>query len=156
MNIEASKKTPPPPLLYLGGFGIGWLIDRILPLSIVSDNLKSVEVVIGGTLIVTGLFIMITGLYTFKKAHTSITPNLKTKQLITTGPYRFSRNPLYTGWAVTYIGVLLVMNIIWCIFTLAIIMVIFNKVIIPREEEYLRNEFGESYLLYSKQVRRWL
>lgn len=156
MNIHASQKTPPPPFLYLGGFGIGWLIEQILPISIVSGNLKSVEAVIGWILVVTGLMIMITGLYKFKKAHTKITPNLRATQLITTGPYRFSRNPLYTGWAVTYIGVILVMNILWCFFTLAVVLVIFNKVIIPREEEYLRNEFGESYLLYCKQVRRWL
>ena len=157
MNHQTSPKMPfPPPLLYIGGFGIGWLIARIWPLDIVSDNFRVVGEVLGWILIVAGLLIMIIGLYSFAIARTSIMPNLTAARLITTGPYRFSRNPMYAGWTVAYIGCILLTNFIWCIFTLAIVLVVFDKIIIPREEEYLKAKFGESYPRYCKQVRRWL
>jgi protein-S-isoprenylcysteine O-methyltransferase Ste14 len=157
MNQQKSPKMPfSPPLLYIGGFGVGWLIAQILPLDIVSGNFRVIGLVLSWILIAVGLLIMIIGLYSFAKARTSIIPNLTATQLLTTGPYGFSRNPLYAGWTLTYIGGALLTNIAWCMFTLVIVLVVFDKVIIPCEEEYLKVKFGESYQRYCKQVRRWL
>jgi protein-S-isoprenylcysteine O-methyltransferase Ste14 len=157
MDQPTSPKIPfPPPLIFVVGFGIGWFIARRWSLELLSGHLRTISVTLGWILILLGLAMMLTGLIVFANARTGIMPNLSARRLLTNGPYRLSRNPMYVGLTIAYTGGVLLTNIAWCLFILIIVLIVFDKVIVPREEKYLSAEFGESYLQYCKQVRRWL
>jgi protein-S-isoprenylcysteine O-methyltransferase Ste14 len=157
MDQPTSPKIPfPPPLIFVVGFGIGWLIAKRWSLELLSGNLRTIGVPLGWISILLGLAMMLTGLIIFARARTGIMPNHSAERLLTNGPYRLSRNPMYVGLTIAYAGGVLLTNIAWCLFILIVVLILFDKVIIPREEKYLAVEFGEPYLQYCKQVRRWL
>jgi protein-S-isoprenylcysteine O-methyltransferase Ste14 len=72
------------------------------------------------------------------------------------GPYRYSRNPIYLGFAISGSGIALAFNTYWMLLSVLAFVAIANKLVIEREEEYLEGKFGESYLNYQREVRRWL
>jgi protein-S-isoprenylcysteine O-methyltransferase Ste14 len=111
---------------------------------------------LGWTLILAGLAIMVAGLMAFAFARTAVMPTLPAERLLTTGLYRYSRNPMYIGLTIAYVGGILLTNIAWCMFVLIGVLIVFDRVIVPREERYLRAEFGDLYDQYCKRVRRWL
>ena len=157
MIQTTSPQMPfPPPLIYVVGFAVGWFLARTWPFELLSVNLRPIGVVLGWILIAAGLAMMTTGLLAFAAARTAIMPNLPAARLLTTGPYRLSRNPMYVGLTIAYVGGILLTNIAWCLFTLIAVLVVFDKAVIPREERYPNAAFGASYVQYCKQVRRWL
>ena len=81
---------------------------------------------------------------------------LKTKELITSGPYRYTRNPIYVGMTAVYLSVALLANAAWPLVMLPVVLVIVATMVIGREERYLSRTFGEEYLEYCRRVRRWL
>jgi protein-S-isoprenylcysteine O-methyltransferase Ste14 len=113
-------------------------------------------VFLGWTLILAGLGVMIAGLVAFAFGRTAVMPNLPAARLLTTGPYRFSRNPMYVGLTIAYFGGILLTNIAWCLFILIVVLIAFDKAVIPREDRYLHAEFGDRYDQYCREVRRWL
>lgn len=146
----------PPPLIYVVGFGLGWFLSRTWTLELLPASYRAFGVIPGWILILAGLAVMLTGVLTFLRARTAIMPNQPAARLLTTGPYRFSRNPMYVGLTIAFIGGILLTNIAWCLFILIIVLVVFDTVIIPREERYLAGAFGESYEQYCRQARRWV
>ena len=77
-------------------------------------------------------------------------------QLLTTGPYSRSRNPMYVGWTLLYLGIALAANSVWIIALLPVVIVFTHLVDIRREEQKLKAEFGDQYLEYQERVRRYL
>jgi protein-S-isoprenylcysteine O-methyltransferase Ste14 len=75
--------------------------------------------------------------------------------LISTGPYAISRNPMYVGWMLLYLGVALVTRNAWMVASLPIVGGIIHQDVL-REEHKLERAFGEEYIRYRKQVRRYL
>jgi protein-S-isoprenylcysteine O-methyltransferase Ste14 len=75
---------------------------------------------------------------------------------VTHGPYRFTRNPMYTGLTLQYLGVSALINSAWPIIVLPIVLLILIQTVILREERYLRDAFGVEYVGYVASVRRWL
>jgi len=92
----------------------------------------------------------------FKRAHTCIEPWRPTSCIIANGPYRYSRNPIYLGFIVAGAGIGLAVNSYWMLASLLAFVLIANKFVIEREEEYLEGKFGESYSNYRRETRRWL
>ncbi len=92
----------------------------------------------------------------FKNAKTRIEPWQPTSSIITTGPYRYSRNPIYLAFAIAGAGIALAFNTYWMLLSLLVFVLIANKLVIEREEKYLEGKFGESYLNYRRETRRWL
>jgi protein-S-isoprenylcysteine O-methyltransferase Ste14 len=79
-----------------------------------------------------------------------------TSALVTDGPYRFSRNPVYLSFAIVYLGFSLLLNSAYILVMLLIVVGLFDRFQIPREERYLRGVFGKEFESYSARVRRWL
>lgn len=75
--------------------------------------------------------------------------------LILTGPYAISRNPMYVGWTLLYLGAALVARNAWMVASLPIVAGIIHQDVL-REEHTLEQAFGEEYLRYRKLVRRYL
>ena len=93
---------------------------------------------------------------TFGRARTAINPHHSASQLVTHGPYRFTRNPMYTGLTIAYLGGSALVDSAWPIIALPIVLLILVKTVISREEMYLADAFGAEYRGYVARVRRWV
>jgi protein-S-isoprenylcysteine O-methyltransferase Ste14 len=114
------------------------------------------RVALSGALILLGLGLNVYCAWQFKKAQTCIKPWRATSSIITNGPYRYSRNPIYLGFAIAAAGIALAFNTWWMLLSTLAFVLIANKLVIEREEKYLEGKFGESYLNYRRETRRWI
>lgn len=91
----------------------------------------------------------------FSKVGTPLPPNKPTRELVTKGPYGFSRNPIYVALSAIYLGLCVVFDLIWGVLLIVPLIYILKKFVIEKEENYLETHFGQSYLAYKNRVRRW-
>ena len=89
-------------------------------------------------------------------AETNINPFKPTTSIVSTGPFRFTRNPLYLAMTLIYLGLTLVANTGWCFPLLIPVLLLIHFGVVAREERYLERKFGESYREYRLRVRRYL
>jgi protein-S-isoprenylcysteine O-methyltransferase Ste14 len=146
----------PPPFLFVIGLLVGWAVNRYwrpLPLSgFAGSALKS----FGFAALALGALLMLWGVVTFRRAKTAIIPHHSASKLVTLGPYRFTRNPMYTGLTIAYLGGSALLDSAWPIIVLPVVLLILLKTVILREEMYLRDAFGAEYAQYAASVRRWI
>ena len=76
--------------------------------------------------------------------------------IVRTGPYRFSRNPIYLAFSLLQLGIAIWVNSLWLLATLVAAVALIHYVVVPKEEQYLERRFGTQYLEYKASVRRWL
>jgi protein-S-isoprenylcysteine O-methyltransferase Ste14 len=149
-------RFPPPILLLvclLSGWGLDWVWNwHILPTILWATP----RATLSGGLILFGVGLNVYCAWQFKKAQIRIEPWRATSSIITNGPYRYSRNPIYLGFAFTAVGVALAFNTGWMLLSALAFVLIANKFVIEREEKYLERKFGESYANYQRETRRWV
>ncbi len=92
----------------------------------------------------------------FAKAKTSLRPDRGAHALIRTGPFRYSRNPLYVAVILLIVGIGVWVNSLWILVMLIPLFLVMSRAVIAREESYLEHKFGQEYLEYRASVRRWL
>jgi len=109
----------------------------------------------GAALIFFGVALNVWGAVTMRKAGTNINPARPAVALVSTGPFNFSRNPLYVAGMLLLLGLSLVLNNFWGVLALALAWLILHYGVILREERYLSAKFGESYRQYCATVRRY-
>lgn len=142
----------PPPLLYAVPLAVGLLLQRWHPLPILKPFIATV---VG--IVCVGLgFVGLPSVVAFRRANTSPKPWVPSTALVTTGPFRYTRNPMYLGFTLLYVGVSLWANAAWPLLFLPIVLVVMHYGVIVREEAYLARTFGEEYQQYRAVVRRWL
>ena len=96
------------------------------------------------------------GWFLFERRQTTKVPGEVSTTLVTSGPYRFTRNPMYVGLTLAYLGEAAMLHQIAPVILLPLTIVYLNMVVIPLEEERLGAVFGEDYARYQNRVRRWL
>lgn len=146
----------PPPLLFVFGFLAGLLADGVVPLALLGAGRRSAAVWAGWGSIAAGLGLMLWGLVTFARARTAVMPHMPASRLVTAGPYRFTRNPMYLGIVLAYTGLALLIDTAWPLLLLPIVLVLLLVVVVRREERYLERAFGDAYRAYRRRVRRWV
>lgn len=146
----------PPPLLFALGALAGWLLHRALPLPLVTPRARPAGALVGWLLVALWAGWSAWAVATFLRARTAIIPNRPASALVTHGPYRLSRNPMYLGLTLLYLGVTLLVNSVWPILFLPLVLVTLHLTVILREERYLASAFGTAYHEYRRRVRRWL
>jgi len=146
----------PPPFLFVIAFLSGWIIDRYWHALPLSRFLGTTRVPFGFAALALGFVLAVWGVMTFRRAKTAIRPNVSASQLVTHGPYRFTRNPMYTGLTLQYLGGAALINSAWPIIVLPVAIFILIQTVISREEMYLSDAFGAEYAGYAANVRRWL
>ena len=146
----------PPPLLFVGGLGGAALLQSRLPVPLWRSGPPMVLLPVAAALIAAGAAWILWGLVTFHRARTAILPNQPASNLVTHGPYRFGRNPMYVGMSSIYWGGTLWMNSGWPIAIFPIVIVLLLALVIRREERYLAHTFGKEYRQYCLDVSRWL
>lgn len=142
-----------PPLIYLGFLALGFAIDVVWPATIFADGARYPAAFV---LAAAGVVIIALGVREFRKAGTNVETRKPATAIVTTGPFRLSRNPLYVSLALIYTGIAFVANNPWAFAMLAPALVVMHYGVIAREERYLERKFGEEYLRYKAGVRRWL
>lgn len=142
-----------PPLLYAVPLLVLWLVHHVVPLTIPG---RPAIMLAGWLLALAGVGTVGWAALTFRRHHTTIVPHHAVSTVVTTGPYRFSRNPMYVGMTVVYVAASLLIASWWPLFALPLVMVAVNRLVIAREETYLRRRFGAAYEDFSSRVRRWL
>jgi protein-S-isoprenylcysteine O-methyltransferase Ste14 len=105
---------------------------------------------------IVGVAIVIPGRRALLAGGTNVDPALPTTAIVTTGPYRFSRNPLYVGLTLLYLGLASAFNTWWGAILLIPILAVMHLGVVRREERYLEQKFGEPYRQYCSRVRRYL
>ena len=166
-NRDIPGVIAPPPLIYLGFLFVGWglaklgarpdLVEAGFGWLAAGFNLEvEVRRSVALTLIIGGLLLdgMAAGL--FRRRGTAVEPWKPSTTLIIEGPYRFSRNPIYLGFAVTYLGLAVAMDSWVALLLLAPCLAVVDRFVIQREERYLASKFGAAYTAYCATVRRWL
>jgi protein-S-isoprenylcysteine O-methyltransferase Ste14 len=165
MSQHASRDAPmphpgvyfPPPFLFVAGYLAAWLLDRVARFRFVGGDASRVPVVAAGwAVLALGLAVMLWGFGTFLGKRTAIIPNKAASRLVIAGPYRYSRNPMYTGMTIAYTGVALLTNRAWALVLLPLVLGALYLLVIRREERYLGGAFGDEYATYRRTVRRWL
>ncbi len=161
----------PPPLIYLGFLLLGWGIDHLADVPAVRTAIgpdaarwlgsgfgfePTFRWVIALTLIISGILMNGIAAGHFRRLGTPPQPWKPTTALATGGLYRFSRNPIYLGFAVTYAGLAIALNSVLALVLLAPCLLIVDRLVIAREERYLAGKFGAEYDSWRARVRRWL
>ena len=152
-----TKKTAgviaPPPLIFATLYLVGYGLQKIYP----SDLLYSDIARYVGWLPIAGAFALaIWAIRVMRKADTSENPFKETTALVTDGPYKVTRNPMYVSLTLLYIGVALVLRMVWPLATLPIAILILHHGVILREEKYLEQLFADKYREYLTKAPRWL
>lgn len=114
--------------------------------------LAVVAVLIG----VAGLALALSAIVRFASRGTNVSPNKPVTALVFDGPYRFTRNPMYVGLTLIYIGITLWTTSLGALIVLVPVLLIIRFAVIAREERYLTNKFGDAYVAFTRRVRRWI
>jgi protein-S-isoprenylcysteine O-methyltransferase Ste14 len=146
----------PPPFLFAAGLLAAWALHRQIPLPIFPADTGPISEPIGLLLLAAGLVLIFWGIATFRAHRTAVFPNRPAAHIVREGPYRFTRNPMYTGMTLGYLGLTLLMNSLWPLPILPVVLVLLVRLVIAREERYLASAFPGEYAEYRRQVRRWL
>lgn len=143
----------PPPLIFVVGFAVAYLIHRRFPLPFPDSSLLNF---IGGLFVGFAITLMIVAASELSSSSTTMLPYRPTTAIVETGPYRHTRNPIYVADTLAYIGLSLVTDLIWPLILLPIVLIIVDRGVIAREERYLSRKFGAEYDSYRSRVRRWI
>ena len=143
----------PPPVLFAAFIGIGWLLQRFIPLPEIAIPANKI---LGLVWVELGFLIILWSTIEFKRHQTTILPHKASSAIINSGPFKYSRNPIYFSFALIQVGAAVLLANLWIFLLLVPVFIIMEKKVIEREEAFLTQEFGEPYNDYKKQVRRWI
>jgi protein-S-isoprenylcysteine O-methyltransferase Ste14 len=157
MNTDTSSANIKvwPPAAYLAGLAIGWGIDRLSWWHVGLPFGHWIERTLGWTALVAGFAIMLTAIGLFKKAGTETEPWKQVSAFVTDGVYRWTRNPMYLGMALIYIGVAFLSDSLITLILLVPVVFWVTRNVIEKEEAFMEARFGADYLAYRAKVGRW-
>ena len=157
--MAAEKNTNPeiiaaPPRLYLIAFTVSVILHLVHPVTVTDQTLY--RMAIGVTLLVINAILVRWAFVAMRTAQTSPHPYESSTALVVTGPFKFSRNPVYVAMTGLYFAAALIINSLWPLLLLLPLMVTMHVGVVLREESYLEQRFGAVYAAYKMRVRRWL
>ena len=143
-----------PPLAWglavIAGGALGWLV----PLRFVPAALPAAW--LGATIFVLALALAAWAIITMTRAGSNVPTNRPTTTIVASGPYRFTRNPIYLGMFLGLIGLAVAYDDLWLLIVLVPFWLVIRYGVVAREEAYLDRRFGDAYRGYRARVRRWL
>jgi len=146
-----------PPYIFLIALVLAIGLEFLVPIAFLPPpGPLSVLTLLGIVLIAAGLLLAIWGNRTFVAAGTNVPPSRPALQLVTHGPYRFTRNPMYVGMLLVLAGLTVGFSLewglaVWIGFALAL-----HFGVILREERYLTRKFGDDYTRFAARTRRYV
>lgn len=152
---QRPARFPWPPVIYLSAIVIAAVLGIFYPLPWIGPPLSDLLFAIGWLLIAGFVFIDLQAMRTLHRAGTAILPTRGADTLVTSGPFSFSRNPIYLGNSMLTAGIGLVAGNAWFFANLIVACFLTQKLAIEPEEKHLGLRFGKKYRDYQKRVRRW-
>jgi protein-S-isoprenylcysteine O-methyltransferase Ste14 len=146
----------PVPWVFVLSFLVSLIPQIVFPIHLHSHGVIFFIKIVGVSLFVIGALFAGWSLIIFHKANTTTTPGEISKKLIISGPYRFSRNPMYISLTLAYLGEAGFLIQTWPLVILPFTLAYINWVVIPIEENLLKSEFKDDYENYCTRVRRWI
>lgn len=152
-NTDHAQVAFPPPFLFLGYLAgalvLNWLVPFLLPWLF---PLR----ILGAVLLVGGLSLGFTAIREMRRMHTTPDARQPVATLVTGGPYRFTRNPIYLGFLLIYLGITLLVGTLWGLLLSPFLIWTATRLIIHAEEDYLGSKFADEYRAYCSRVHRWV
>lgn len=152
---DAAPVAAPPPLLMVAFLGAGLLLHLVHPLGFAGEGLAARVLISLIPFNLSGVLALWASL-TLRRRLTPANPKKPTTAIVTEGPYRFTRNPLYLSLLLLYAGFAVLLGSLWPLLIFPLLFVSFHYGLVLREESYLEKKFGPEYLDYKKRVRRWI
>lgn len=148
---QPAEILAPAPVLALAAFAVGAGAHLLWPVGVLPGpwNLAG-----GAALVVIGAALLASALRAMRRVGKSPAHGDEPPELVTDGPFRYTRNPLYLGVCVVYVGATLLLDSLWPVGPLAVLVWYFDRVA-RREEAYLEAAFGDEFARYRENVRRW-
>lgn len=146
----------PPPLAYLVALLAGYGLEHLWPLPLGPAAWLPLLRIAGALLVVLGVGLAAWANLRFRAAGTSPVPVRPSAALVQSGPYRWTRNPMYLGLTALGVGLALLAHSGWMLLGVLAAAVVIDRYAIAREERYLLAAFGQAYADYCARVRRWL
>ena len=149
----ANRGIVRPPIVYPCAIVLALLLHFAWPVRLVSH---AVGVPLGGAVLLVAVALFLYAVLTFRAAGTPVPGDRPTTTIVRTGPYRWSRNPIYLSFSLLQVGLGFCFSSLWLLATLIPAVALMSFVVIPREERYLERRFPSEYPAYRAAVRRWL
>jgi protein-S-isoprenylcysteine O-methyltransferase Ste14 len=158
-NKQATKGGPlpgllRPPVVFLIAILLGIALNRAWPLRFMPSNLYLW--LLGPFVILCAVLVFVLSLREFRAAGTPVQGSKRSTTIVRTGPYRFSRNPIYLSFVLFVLGLSAWLNNLWLLVMLVPAVGLIATVVIPREEGFLERNFHDQYSSYKATARRWL
>ena len=153
MTTEIKKPKIYPPVWLVLSMLTMYALHRWLPLMVLNIPWSSI---ITASLLAIGLTIILWASAGFNRVKTGIVPFSESTRLITTGLYRYTRNPMYLGMVLILSGFACSLGTLAAWIPIPVFITIIQLRFILNEERFLTDIYGDEYLQYVKQVRRWL
>ena len=141
-----------PPIVYLVSILVGVGLNLVWPVQLFPHAVEP----LGPLLTLLAVVLFVRSVREFRKAQTPIRTRKPVTAVIATGPYRFSRNPIYLSFTLLQLGIGMWANSAWVVGMLIPTLVLMSYGVIAREERYMEQKFGDEYLRYRAAVRRWV
>jgi protein-S-isoprenylcysteine O-methyltransferase Ste14 len=148
-----------PPLLFLAALLLGFVSDHLVPLPFPVSRIGLVHWIsaaVAVVLILIGAALVAAGIRNLSRAGTPVPTNQPTRALVATGIHGWTRNPIYLGFFLVYVGIGVVVRSPWILILTLPLAVVIRYGVVAREEAYLDRRFGHTYRDYKTRVRRWL
>jgi protein-S-isoprenylcysteine O-methyltransferase Ste14 len=142
-----------PPVVALIFIVMAYFLGRFVPLPFSAPIILRY---LGLALTFAGFLLGIGAFLEFRRARTTLDPHGSSKQIVTSGIYRFTRNPIYLGFLLMVVGLPLNSGLYWGLVMAPFYILVMNNLVIRHEEAYLEKKFGNAYSGYTSRVRRWL
>jgi protein-S-isoprenylcysteine O-methyltransferase Ste14 len=153
-NSETARVLVRPPIAWAVAVIAGFALDWLEPVPFVPDDLPAG--LVGAVVFMLALALGIWAIDTMTRAGTNVPTNRPTTAIVESGPYRFTRNPIYLGMFGSLVGLAIAFDTPWPLVTLVPFALVIRYGVVAREEAYLERKFGQAYRDYRKRVRRWL
>ncbi|HUU66210.1 MAG TPA: isoprenylcysteine carboxylmethyltransferase family protein [Methyloceanibacter sp.] len=145
-----------PPLLFVVALALGCLLTLILPIGPGLAQPNGLGLTVGFVFTGLGFVLAILAARAFHRAGTHVVPGLPATALVTARPYHLTRNPIYIGLVLVYFGLSIILTSVWVLLLLIPALMILQRGVIEKEEDYLERKFGDAYTRYKARVPRWL
>ncbi|HEX4309423.1 MAG TPA: isoprenylcysteine carboxylmethyltransferase family protein [Acidobacteriaceae bacterium] len=146
----------PVPWVFVLAYLIGLIPQHLLPRRSITASAAHSITLIGVAVFIPGAIVAAWGLLLFHRGRTTTTPGESSRTFVTRGPYRFTRNPMYIGLTLAYLGEAGYLHQVWPLAFLPFVLAYLNWTVIPLEESRLSATFGIAYNDYRARVRRWI
>lgn len=158
--LDVSQDTPGlphlPPTYPIAFLLLAIVLEFVLPLRfLASPSVLSFQTLVG-VLLTCGFGLNIWAFQHMKAAGTNPEPFKPTTRIVESGPYRFTRNPMYLGFILALAGISLIVALEWGLIAVPFLWLVLDRVVVRREEAYLSRKFGPTYAALLERTRRWI